>query len=119
VNHLAATIAYKSCRNRHCQNARPSSTEMLAEREAELLPAPYFYVVFTLPAGIASVAYQNKKVVSRASHLVYLQNNPKVGNDMQHAAESFRQFSCRAIPHSIAAKWPIFILWPICNKQPK
>jgi Transposase zinc-binding domain/Putative transposase len=43
------------------QNARPSSR--LAEREAELLPVPYFHVVFTLPARIASIAYQNKALV--------------------------------------------------------
>jgi len=35
----------------------------LAEREAELLPVPYFHVVFTLPAPIADIAYQNKAVI--------------------------------------------------------
>ena len=35
----------------------------LAEREAELLPVPYYHVVFTLPAAIADIAYQNKAVV--------------------------------------------------------
>ena len=37
--------------------------QWLAEREAELLPVPYFHVVFTLPAEIAEIAYQNKAVV--------------------------------------------------------
>jgi hypothetical protein len=32
----------------------------LAAREAELLPVPYFHVVFTLPAAIGAMAYQNK-----------------------------------------------------------
>jgi hypothetical protein len=35
----------------------------LAEREAELLPVPYYHVVFTLPAAIADIAYQNKAVI--------------------------------------------------------
>ena len=35
----------------------------MAEREAELLPVPYFHVVFTLPAAIAEIAYQNKAVI--------------------------------------------------------
>ena len=35
----------------------------MAEREAELLPVPYFHVVFTLPAAIADIAYQNKAVI--------------------------------------------------------
>ena len=35
----------------------------LAEREADLLPVPYFHVVFTLPAAIGDIAYQNKAVI--------------------------------------------------------
>jgi hypothetical protein len=58
------TIAYNSCRNRHCPKCQGAAArEWLAEREAELLPVPYFHVVFTLPARIASIAYQNKAVV--------------------------------------------------------
>ena len=37
--------------------------EWLAAREAELLPVPYFHVVFTLPAAIGAIAYQNKAKV--------------------------------------------------------
>src|SRR3981189_1145662 len=44
-------IAYNSCGNRHCPKCQAAaSREWLAEREAELLPVPYFHVVFTLPA---------------------------------------------------------------------
>jgi hypothetical protein len=58
------TIAYNSCRNRHCPKCQGAAArEWLAEREAELLPVAYFHVVFTLPARIASIAYQNKAVV--------------------------------------------------------
>src|SRR5437660_4125940 len=57
-------IAYNSCRNRHCPKCQGAlAREWLAEREAELLAVPYFHVVFTLPARIASIAYQNKAVV--------------------------------------------------------
>jgi len=57
-------IAYNSCRNRHCPKCQGAAArEWLAEREAELLPVPYFHVVFTLPASIADIAYQNKAVV--------------------------------------------------------
>src|SRR5438552_2714105 len=58
------TIAYNSCRNRHCPKCQGAAAkEWLAERAAELLPVPYFHVVFTLPAAIADIAYQNKAVV--------------------------------------------------------
>jgi Zn finger protein HypA/HybF involved in hydrogenase expression len=57
-------IAYNSCRNRHCPKCQGAAArEWLAEREAELLPVPYYHVVFTLPAQIADIAYQNKAVI--------------------------------------------------------
>ena len=57
-------IAYNSCRNRHCPKCQGAAAEdWLAAREADLLPVGYFHVVFTLPAGIAPIAYQNKAVV--------------------------------------------------------
>ena len=57
-------IAYNSCRNRHCPKCQGAAArDWLAEREAELLPVPYFHVVFTLPAAIADIAYQNKAVI--------------------------------------------------------
>jgi hypothetical protein len=57
-------IAYNSCRNRHCPKCQAvASREWMAAREAELLPVAYFHVVFTLPAEVADIAYQNKRVV--------------------------------------------------------
>lgn len=57
-------IAYNSCRNRHCPKCQGAAARgWLADREAELLPVPYFHVVFTLPAAIADLAWSNKAVV--------------------------------------------------------
>ena len=57
-------IAYNSCRNRHCPKCQGAAAKQwLAEREAELLPVPYYHVVFTLPAPISDIAYQNKAVI--------------------------------------------------------
>src|SRR4051794_38992498 len=57
-------IAYNSCRNRHCPKCQGAAArDWLADREAELLPVPYFHVVFTLPAAIADLAWSNKAVV--------------------------------------------------------
>ena len=56
--------AYNSCRNRHCPKCQGQArAEWLAARQAELLPAPYFHVVFTLPASVAEIAFQNKATV--------------------------------------------------------
>ncbi len=57
-------IAYNSCRNRHCPKCQGAAArEWLAAREAELLAVGYFHLVFTLPAPIADIAYQNKRVI--------------------------------------------------------
>ncbi len=57
-------IAYNSCRNRHCPKCQaPAAAQWLADRQAELLPVPYFHLVFTLPAPIAEIAFHNKEVV--------------------------------------------------------
>jgi len=57
-------VAYNSCRNRHCPKCQGLARAAgLADRQADLLPVPYFHVVFTVPAAIAAIAFQNKAVV--------------------------------------------------------
>ena len=77
-------IAYNSCRNRHCPKCQGAAAqEWLAAREAELLPVPYFHVVFTLPGQIADIAYQNKAVIydllfkASAETLITIAADPK------------------------------------------
>ena len=79
-----AQIAYNSCRNRHCPKCQGAAAkEWLAAREAELLPVPYYHVVFTLPAAIADIAYQNKAVIydllfkASAETLITIAADPK------------------------------------------
>jgi len=57
-------IAYNSCRNRHCPKCQASAAQRWLEaRQSELLPVEYFHLVFTLPAPISDIAYQNKAVI--------------------------------------------------------
>jgi len=57
-------IAYNSCRNRHCGKCQGAArVEWLTARQAELLPVPYFHVIFTLPPAAADVAFQNKQTI--------------------------------------------------------
>ena len=57
-------IAYNSCRNRHCPKCQGlARAQWLADQQSELLPVPYFHVVFTVPAPIAEIALHNKAVV--------------------------------------------------------
>jgi hypothetical protein len=77
-------IAYNSCRNRHCPKCQGAAArDWLAARQAELLPVPYFHIVFTLPAPIADIAYQNKAVIyailfkAAAETLITIAADPK------------------------------------------
>jgi hypothetical protein len=57
----ADEVSYNSCRNRHCPKCQASAAQRWLEaRQADLLPVEYYHVVFTLPAPIAELAYQNK-----------------------------------------------------------
>ena len=58
------TISYNSCRNRHCPKCQGNKREdWIQARETELLPVPYFHVVFTLPESINSLAIHQPKIV--------------------------------------------------------
>jgi hypothetical protein len=80
----ALRIAYNSCRNRHCPKCQAVAAKAwLAERQAELLPTPYFHVVFTVPAPVADIADQNKAVIygllfkAAAETLITIAADPK------------------------------------------
>jgi hypothetical protein len=77
-------ISYNSCRNRHCPKCQGAmAKEWLAAREADLLPVPYYHVVFTLPAAIADIAFQNRAVIydllfkASAETLITIAADPK------------------------------------------
>ena len=77
-------IAYNSCRNRHCPKCQGAAAkDWLAARQAELLPVEYYHVVFTLPAPIADIAYQNKAAIygilfkAAAETLITIAADPK------------------------------------------
>lgn len=58
------SISYNSCRNRHCPKCQGKNREDWMEaRKRELLPVPYFHVVFTLPDNINQLALQEPKLI--------------------------------------------------------
>jgi hypothetical protein len=79
------TIAYNSCRNRHCPKCQGAAArEWMAAREAELLPVPYFHVVFTLPSAIGDIAYQNKAVIYNLLFKVAAETMRTIAADPAH-----------------------------------
>ena len=82
-------IAYNSCRNRHCPKCQGAAArEWLADREAELLPVPYFHVVYTLPGPIADIAYQNKSVIYDLLFKASAETTLKIAADPKHLGAS-------------------------------
>ena len=78
-------IAYNSCRNRHCPKCQGSAARRWMEaRQAELLPVDYYHVVFTLPAAVAALAYQNKDVVYAILFRAAAQTLLTIGADPRH-----------------------------------
>jgi hypothetical protein len=60
----AVRITYNSCRNRHCPKCQTlTKVRWLAARRADLLPIPYFHLVFTLPHPLNALAQGNPRVI--------------------------------------------------------
>jgi hypothetical protein len=79
------SIAYNSCRNRHCPKCQGAQArEWMAAREADLLPVPYFHIVFTLPAEIGDIAYQNKAVIYDALFKASSETMLRIAADPKH-----------------------------------
>ena len=77
-------IAYNSCGNRHCPTCgATAAARWLEARAAELLPVPYFHIVFTLPDAFDPIALANPRIVydlllrSAADTLLELAADPK------------------------------------------
>lgn len=78
-------LSYNSCRNRHCPKCQSlARARWLEQRKGELLPVPYFHVVFTLPEQIAAIAFQNRKVVFDLLFRITAQTLLSLARDPKH-----------------------------------
>jgi hypothetical protein len=79
------TIAYCSCRNRHCPTCRSGgSAAWLEQRQAEPLPVEYFHVVFTLPQALSPLALQNQRLVYGGLFKAASETLLQIGADAKH-----------------------------------
>jgi hypothetical protein len=78
-------ISYNSCRNRHCPKCQGKEREKwIAKREEDLLPVPYFHVVFTLPDTLNALAMHNHKAVYDSLFAAAWQTLETFGKDQKH-----------------------------------
>jgi len=77
--------AYKPCGNRHCPKCQAAArAAWLEDRVADLLPVEYFHVVFTVPAEVAQIALQNKKVMYDILFRASAETLKQIAGDPQH-----------------------------------
>jgi hypothetical protein len=78
-------IVFNSCRNRHCPKCQSlARAQWLEDRQADLIVADYFHVVFTLPEEIAAIAYQNKAVLYEILFHATAETLRTIGADPKH-----------------------------------
>ncbi len=83
-------VSYNSCRDRHCPRCQGNArARWLAARSSELLPVPYFHIVFTLPHEFSALILQNKRLLydllfrTSAASLLELARDPeRLGADI-------------------------------------
>jgi hypothetical protein len=81
----AVRLSYNSCRNRHCPKCQTLAKERwLAARRAELLPIPYFHVVFTLPHALNALAQGNPRVIDTLLFRAAADTLLTFGRDLRH-----------------------------------
>jgi hypothetical protein len=82
-------VSYNSCRNRHCPKCQSSAAKRwLDARQADLLPVEYYHVVFTLPASIAEIAYQNKTALYGLLFDIAAETLLRIAADPKHLGAS-------------------------------
>ncbi len=78
-------ISYNSCRNRHCPKCQGNAREKwIQKRNEELLPVPYFHVVFTLPDVLNTLAMHQPKLVYDTLFAAAWQTIDTFANDNKH-----------------------------------
>jgi hypothetical protein len=91
-------LLYNSCRNRHCPKCRAAArAKWLTKRQAELLPVPYFHVVFTLPQQIGHLALQNPRRIYNILFQAASETLLTIAADPRHLGASI---GFLAVPHT-------------------
>jgi hypothetical protein len=91
-------VAYNSCRNRNCPKCQGlARAKWMEDRQAELLEVPYFHVVFTVPAEIEVIAFQNQIVVYNILFRAAAETLRVIAADPKHLGA---EIGCLAVLHT-------------------
>ena len=79
------TVAYNSCRNRHCPKCQHSAREKwITARQSELLPVSYYHIVFTIPEELNPIVLVNKRTLYGILFKAASQTLLTLGKDTKH-----------------------------------
>lgn len=88
-------VRYRSCRNRHCPKCQGEArAQWVEQRSAELLPVEYFHVVFTLPAELVPIAFQNQETVYALLFRTVAETLLTIARDPKHRLGAEIGFFC-------------------------
>ena len=95
-------VASTRSRNRHCPKCQSNAAKRwLDARQADLLPVEYYHVVFTLPAPVADIAYQNKAALYGLLFDIAAQTLLRIAADPKHLGAGIG--ATLVLPNTIAS----------------
>lgn len=89
-----STIQYNSCRNRHCPLCQGVAKAIwVDQRSRDILNAPYFHVVFTMPVPLHPLIYQNKELLYNLMYKAVAETLSELSQDEKHLGAQIGFFS--------------------------
>lgn len=87
-------ICYNSCRNRHCPSCQGVNKEIwVDQRRKDILNAPYFHVVFTMPEQLHTLIYQNQKLLYNLMYQAVSETLVELSKDKKYLGAQIGFFS--------------------------
>lgn len=88
------TISYNSCRNRHCPMCQGLNKEIWVDKQSkDILNAPYFHVVFTMPQELHILIYQNQELLYSLMYKTVAETLFELSSDKKYLGAQIGFFS--------------------------
>lgn len=87
-------VSYNSCRNRHCPMCQGVNKEIWVDgRKKDILNAPYFHVVFTMPEQLHTIIYHNQKLLYDLMYKAVAETLTELAQDKKYLGAQIGFFS--------------------------
>ncbi|MFZ3591890.1 IS91 family transposase, partial [Bacillus sp. DJP31] len=87
-------VRYNSCRNRHCTLCQGVNKEVWVDkRKKDILNAPYFHAVFTMPEQLHMIIYHNQKLLYDLMYKAVAETLTELSQDKKYLGAQIGFFS--------------------------